>query len=117
VGAIGLLVVSGLLDGIWACPLKRITGLPCPGCGMTRAVRLVLRGDFAAATHMHPLVWLVLPMLCLFALAELRGYVLERAWGTAMNGVAAKAMFGATVALLASVWTARFFGAFGGPVP
>lgn len=28
------------------CLVRRITGLPCPACGMTRAVFALLRGDF-----------------------------------------------------------------------
>ncbi len=32
-----------------ACPLYEMTGLWCPGCGMTRATNAVLRADFAAA--------------------------------------------------------------------
>jgi len=32
-----------------ACPLYQMTGLWCPGCGMTRATNALLRGDVAAA--------------------------------------------------------------------
>ena len=32
-----------------ACPLYAMTGLWCPGCGMTRATHAVLRGDIGAA--------------------------------------------------------------------
>lgn len=117
VGGLGLLVVSGLLDGVWACPVKRLTGYPCPGCGMTRAVRLVLHGDFAGATRMHPLVWGVLVLLVAFSLSELRGYLVERAWGTTMDRRGARVVFGASLAALVAVWASRFFGAFGGPVP
>ncbi|MBP7401169.1 MAG: DUF2752 domain-containing protein [Clostridia bacterium] len=37
------------------CLLQSATGLPCPGCGLTRAVRLALQGDTAGAFRMHPL--------------------------------------------------------------
>lgn len=40
------------------CPIKFLTGVSCFGCGMTRAVLAVLRLDFAAAFHYHPL-WMV----------------------------------------------------------
>lgn len=36
------------------CPLRMICGLPCPGCGITRAFLLVLQGEFFEATIMHP---------------------------------------------------------------
>lgn len=44
------------------CIYKRITGLPCPGCGMTRAFLSFFRGDIGQAFYYHPLFWLV-PMI------------------------------------------------------
>ena len=43
------------------CPIRFIFGICCPGCGMSRAVMAVLRLDFEAALHYHPLVF-VLPI-------------------------------------------------------
>lgn len=37
------------------CPIKFVTGISCLGCGMTRAWLFVLKFDFAAAFHYHPL--------------------------------------------------------------
>lgn len=36
------------------CPVLTITGFPCPGCGLTRAGILLMRGDFVGAWGMHP---------------------------------------------------------------
>ena len=36
------------------CLLKRLTGLSCPTCGLTRAVCSVLQGDWAASLGFHP---------------------------------------------------------------
>ena len=47
----------------WGCPIKRITGFPCPGCGMTRAHLSALRLDFKRAFYWHPLWFLAIPML------------------------------------------------------
>ena len=44
------------------CPIKYLTGISCPGCGMTRAIRAAVRLDFAAAFYYHPL-WVLLPVL------------------------------------------------------
>lgn len=41
------------------CPMVVITGLPCPGCGLTRAGFLLLRGDFAQAFLLHPFIYLI----------------------------------------------------------
>lgn len=37
-----------------SCPVVFVTGLPCPGCGMTRAVIAILRFDFAKAFELNP---------------------------------------------------------------
>lgn len=41
------------------CPFYRLTGLPCPGCGLTRAFVCIGHGQFAQALHWHPVGWLV----------------------------------------------------------
>lgn len=40
-----------------------IFGLPCPGCGITRALLYVLQGRFADAFYMNPSVYLWLVFL------------------------------------------------------
>ena len=37
------------------CPFKAITGLPCPGCGGTRAFVALLHGQFMEAVMTNPL--------------------------------------------------------------
>ena len=44
---------------IFGCPIRFITGLCCPGCGMTRALWYMLHLDFETAYQMHPLVFLL----------------------------------------------------------
>ena len=44
------------------CPIKHLTGISCPGCGMSRAVWALLRLDFAAAAYYHPLCF-ALPLV------------------------------------------------------
>ena len=39
------------------CPVQILYGLPCPGCGLTRAGVLLLTGHFAAAFQMHPFIY------------------------------------------------------------
>lgn len=82
--AAGILLFSAalLLSGI-GCPIRYLTGVPCPGCGMTRACLGLLFGDPAPmlppyepsaygegimgqvryAMHFHPLVLIVPPVL------------------------------------------------------
>lgn len=48
----------------YKCPFLRLTGFPCPGCGMTRAYKSLLAGDLSAAFAYHPLFALA-PILVL----------------------------------------------------
>ena len=102
-----------------ACPTAYMFGLPCPGCGLTRATLAALRGDFHGALHYHPLVFIATPMYF--------GVIGSIAWGYVRGGIAKlpatwlskvlTALALVTFVLLLGVWGARFFGAFGGPVP
>ena len=47
----------------WKCPDKLFLGIPCPGCGLTRAHLAALRLDFGAAFRYHPLFPTALPAL------------------------------------------------------
>lgn len=37
----------------WECAFFRVTGVPCPGCGLTRACLLLLRGDLNTSVRFH----------------------------------------------------------------
>ena len=39
------------------CFSKRIFGFDCPGCGIQRAVALILQGEFMAAFKMYPAIY------------------------------------------------------------
>ena len=36
------------------CPLRAMTGVPCPFCGMTRGVTEAVHGDFVGAASLNP---------------------------------------------------------------
>lgn len=42
-------------QGFTLCIFKNITGLPCPSCGTTRAIVLLLNGDWGRSLEMNPL--------------------------------------------------------------
>jgi len=44
------------------CPLRRLTGLYCPGCGGLRALQALARGHLIEALHFNALI-LFLPLL------------------------------------------------------
>jgi hypothetical protein len=41
------------------CPLRSITGIPCPFCGMTTAAVSLVKGDWAGAATANPFVFAV----------------------------------------------------------
>lgn len=71
---IPLFSLYGLLLGVWLlldlpCILRSLTGVICPGCGMSRAWLALLRLDLRAAFSYHPMFWSV-PLLALFILYD-----------------------------------------------
>jgi hypothetical protein len=51
------------------CVLHASTGLPCPGCGMTRAISAISQGEFSTALGLNPFAFFAWPTF--FALAIL----------------------------------------------
>ncbi len=53
----GAVILLGLMAffGFYKCPFRFITGIPCPGCGMTRAFRELVKGNIRRAFYYHPL--------------------------------------------------------------
>jgi hypothetical protein len=49
-----------------ACPFKVITGLDCPGCGITRALHALFNGNPAQALDQNLLFVIALPFLLLW---------------------------------------------------
>ena len=49
------------------CPMRTLTGVPCPLCGMTTSVEATVHGDFLAGLRANPAG----PVLVLAALALL----------------------------------------------
>ena len=118
----GLVMLStGLLLSFWypsgriehsICFMRRLTEVPCPGCGLTRGFAALAKWDFATAVAEHPLS----PLFALEALAAwlfwgrvswLRTPMLAPPWLNALLIV--------QVALLLTVWGVRLTnGSFGG---
>jgi hypothetical protein len=76
-GALGLLALGHVIapyadSGPVLCPLHGLLGLPCPGCGMTRALSALLQLELDSALRHHglsPLLLLALsvtPFACVY---------------------------------------------------
>jgi len=72
-------------DGPVICSFRAMTGLPCPGCGLTRSFCEIARGNITAALAMHPLGPAVFLYLAWFVFSRLRlvftGYSLPKVSG------------------------------------
>jgi hypothetical protein len=46
-----------------SCPFRMLTGLSCPGCGVTRALHQIVHGHFAVAFMLNPLFLISIPFI------------------------------------------------------
>ena len=60
-----LLNTMGIIS-VTICPLKLLFHIPCPGCGITRASGLLLKGQFFDAFTLNPNVLIVLPCIAIY---------------------------------------------------
>lgn len=119
VGAILTPLVLATVIDVPLCPTAATFGIPCPGCGLTRATLAALQGHLGQAWHLHPLVFLITPVYA-FVIGSLSwSYVRGSMDRPPSKRVSSIASIGAFVflTLVIGVWVSRFFGAFGGPVP
>jgi hypothetical protein len=105
-------IVVGLLalahpgdDGPTICPFAIITGVACPGCGMTRAAASMVRGEFGAAGAYHPMVF----VLAVAGLGAWTWYLLRRSGraGPLPPRTVNTALIAIGIMLL-GVWAVRF---------
>jgi hypothetical protein len=103
--------------GGWPCPLRSAVGIPCPGCGLTRAVVALARGEWSESLAAHAFAPVLVVSLAAVAVAAL----LPRRQREAFVGLAERLerRTRASALLLAALllyWLARLLflpGAFG----
>jgi hypothetical protein len=108
----GLLLFGTLLWGSAVpCAVATLTHHPCPGCGSTRAVLALFRGDLEAVVRTNPFG----PFM-----AAILGVLVYQAITSMLFDGSGKVLTRVVVVIAALetvLWVARFCGAFGGPVP
>jgi hypothetical protein len=123
VGLLAALLALAVALEVPFCPTATLLGVPCPGCGLTRATLSLLRGELMEALRLHPLVLLLSPLYLGLIAAAALGYVRgpRAAAPSARPSLwldrRVTRMAWALLGLVLAVWVARFFGAFGGPAP
>lgn len=66
----GFLYLIFYMIGV-GCPIYYLTGIPCAGCGLTRAYESLIQGDFTLAFTYH-LLFLLPPLFFLWYLLKRR---------------------------------------------
>ncbi len=73
-GVMGAAVVQGSLMALglpgWPCVFRHGLGFPCPGCGLSRAIAALLRGEWDTALAFHAFAPLILAILVLIVWAS-----------------------------------------------
>jgi hypothetical protein len=87
------------------CPLKRLAGLPCPSCGMTRAFCRLMRGELGDALHVSPLgAALAVAALACAAWLVLRLTVARRGVALELSARESRAARAGVVAVVVGNW-------------
>ena len=97
------------------CHLKRVTGIDCPGCGLTRSFTSISHGRFHDAWSYHPLSFAVYGGVLLLAIwpwmaPRIPADILRRA-GSGRVGVLVAVVF---VVAFGAHWVARLVTQFPG---
>jgi len=65
--------------GWWpGCIFRKLTGIECPGCGMTRGAHAILNGRIAEGFAFNPVGMILLPIALLAIGIEVIGWVREK---------------------------------------
>ncbi|MCA1815230.1 MAG: DUF2752 domain-containing protein [Acidobacteria bacterium] len=100
----------------WGCLFQRAFGIPCPVCGMTRGVLLMLHGRLTDALSTNPAAPLLVAGVALFASAMIFVAAYQRAHTPRETGrlharvrLALRAYAGLLFAVLFAHWVAEIF--------
>ena len=79
----GKLLGVGIAYAIWVlftgwyipCPFRLVTGLKCPGCGISHYYIALLHGNLVEAYHENELVFVMMPFIVIYAIYRCYRYV------------------------------------------
>lgn len=80
-GAFAAAAVYWAVNAAFGCPVRALTGIPCPACGLTRASLSFIKGDIAIAFAYHPLfplAWALPVLLALYLILHAKNKLAKR---------------------------------------
>lgn len=107
-GVLALKWGSSAAAGLAICPIHRLTGLFCPGCGATRSSTMLLEGDIHGAVLMYPPIVFVAPIAVMLAFGWISGLTMPAKVRTVVQRITPWGAFG-----MAAFGVLRNFDAFG----
>ncbi len=87
------------------CIFNKITGLKCPGCGITHMIMAIARFDFANAFLANPLLFIALPIMLAIYIRNRSYYI--RTGNTSNRGMIIKILEYTMLVLTLAFWVAR----------
>lgn len=66
------------------CIFHKITGFYCPGCGITRAIKALLKGDIYTSIRNNALLYIVVPVI---AISEIINRLTKRKYKKCYNTI------------------------------
>lgn len=71
-GFVGLHLMFVMLQlPSWQCPIRAVLGIPCPGCGLSRSIAALLRGDWQRSLEIHAFAPVAIALIVLIITASL----------------------------------------------
>ncbi len=109
VGVAQLILVATGWNG-WQCPIRSTFGITCPGCGLTTAMTLLVKGQWATAVGMHAFAPLFLVVLTAIVVAISLPAVYLRKLSTAVAVLECKTGITAIIMMgMVLYWLLRVF--------
>jgi hypothetical protein len=102
----------------WQCPIYSLSGISCPGCGLSRAMTLFIQGHWHAAFHMHAFAPILLIVAAFFAITAAMPLRLRQT--TLLRVADAERSTGIMIIMVAGIimyWGLRIAGVINSTIP